>query len=138
MPAETGPASLPQKPHLGSRLTRSALAEPGHQPLAVIPSWVERQLRDLVGLLSETPERTKAEFQRLGVAATLEPIYREGERPFFRATVEAALPSLAGTRDLSRSVVDRSLPQAAGSRTWGFRLDLPANLPGPGSRQRVG
>jgi hypothetical protein len=32
-------------------------------------------------------------------------------------------------------------PQAAGSRTsgqWGFRVDLPANQPGPGWRKRVG
>ena len=84
------------------------LSEPAHQPLAVIPSWVERQLRDLVGLLSETPERAKLEFQRIGLAVTMAPIRDEGPRPFFRATMQAALPSLAGTRDLSWSVVDRS------------------------------
>jgi hypothetical protein len=90
------------------------------------------------GLLSETTERSKTDFQRLGLAVTLEPIRNKGARPFFRASVQAALPSLAGVRDLSMSVVDRSLPQAAGSRTWGFGLDLPANHPGRGSRRKTG
>jgi DNA invertase Pin-like site-specific DNA recombinase len=83
------------------------LAEPSHRALAVIPSWVEGQIRDLAGLLNETTERAKLEFQRLGLVVTMDPIRDEGDRPFYRATVQAALPALAGTRDLSSAVVDR-------------------------------
>jgi site-specific DNA recombinase len=62
-----------------------ALAEPLEQKLAVMPTWVRQQLEDVVGLLAETPERTKAEFKRFGVSFTLHPSYSEGARPFLRA-----------------------------------------------------
>jgi hypothetical protein len=91
----------------------SQLAEPLHQRLAVIPSWVENQLRDLAGLLGETPERAKAEFRRLGLTVVMNPIRDEGSQSFYRATGQAALPCLAEIRDLSGSTVDRSLPRSA-------------------------
>jgi len=71
-------------------------AEPLQQRLAVMPAWVRQQLEDLTSLLSETPERTKLEFQRLGLRVTMVPIHDEGARPFYRADVAASLPMLAG------------------------------------------
>jgi len=70
----------------------SGLADPVERKLAVIPTWVRQQLEDVAGLLSETPERTKAEFRRLGVSFRVSPVQNEGERPFLRAE---------GTTDLS-------------------------------------
>jgi site-specific DNA recombinase len=83
--------------------------EPLHQRLAVIPGWVEHQLRELSGLLGAAPERVKLEFQRLGLEVVMQPVQSEGSRPFYRAMGKAALPCLAGTRDLSSQIVDRSL-----------------------------
>jgi hypothetical protein len=47
------------------------LDEPIRDRLAVIPSWVRPQVTDVVGLLSDTTERAKREFQRLGVSRSL-------------------------------------------------------------------
>jgi hypothetical protein len=121
--------------------TLADLDAPMHQRLAVMPAWVRQQLEDLVGLLSETPERTKAEFQRLGMRVTTTPTVAENARLFYRADVVNSLPCLAGIteiRDLSPSTVDRSDPPAADSRTLGFTVDLPANQRGPGWRRRIG
>ena len=115
-----------------------AAADPLRQRLAVMPAWVGQQLEDLSGLLGESPERAKTEFRRLALAVTMTPVHRdELPRPFYRATVAAALPCLAGIRDLSATAVDRSDPRSDGSRPWRFDVDLPANQPGPGWR-RVG
>jgi site-specific DNA recombinase len=78
------------------------LAEPLPR-LAVIPTWVESQLRDVAGLLRDTPERTKVEFQRLGLRVSMQPIVDEGPRPFYRANGRAALPSLVGPVNLRGS-----------------------------------
>lgn len=128
-----------------SRLDAALLdmVEPLQQRLAVMPSWVRQQIEDLVRLLSESPERTKAEFQRLGLKVTMTPTIGEHARPFYRADVVNSLPCLAGItemRDVSTSAVDRWHPPAAGSRTAGtlrFRVDLPANHLGPGWRKRA-
>ena len=64
---------------------RNAFEEPLEQRLAVIPSWVRAQLADAAGLLSDTPERAKAEFQRLSIKFTVSPVHEEGARPFLRA-----------------------------------------------------
>jgi hypothetical protein len=123
--------------------TRAELAEPLHQRLAVIPVWVRQQLEALVELLNGTPERTKSEFQRLGMAVTMAPVSGDDGRLFYRADVVNSLPWLAGIteiRDVSPSAVDRSHPQAADSRTPGmlrFRVDLPFNHLGPGWRKRA-
>ncbi len=69
------------------------LSEPLEQKLAVMPGWVRRQVEDLVGLLSDTPERTKAAFQRLGVSFTLHPVY-DTARPFLRAEGTTAFAHL--------------------------------------------
>jgi len=55
------------------------------EKLAVIPSWVRQQLEDTAGLLTDTPEKTKTVFRRLGVSFTLFPVYTESPRPFLRA-----------------------------------------------------
>jgi hypothetical protein len=130
-----------------------------------MPGWVQQQIGDLTGLLTGAPERAKTEFQRLNLRVTLTPIVGEQPRPFYRAIAQAALPCLAGVTDLSsatsdrlgqppfrstfgqfsepireNAATDRLHPQAAGSRTsgrWGFRVDLPANQLGPGSRTRA-
>jgi len=84
-------------------------SDPLRQRLAVMPPWVSQQLEDLSGLLGETPERTKLEFQRLGLSVSMAVVHSDAApRPFYRATVAAALPSLAGIRDLSATAVDRS------------------------------
>ena len=81
--------------------------DPLRQRLAVMPAWVGQQLEDLSGLLGESPERAKTEFRRLALSVTMAVVQREAARPFYRATVAAALPSLAGIRDLSATTVDR-------------------------------
>jgi hypothetical protein len=123
--------------------TQSDLDAPLSRRLAVMPAWVRQQLEDLVGLLSETPERTKTEFQRLGLRVTMTPCKTEEHRFYYRADVVNSLPCLAGItemRDLSPSAVDRLDLQAAGSRTpdtLRFLVDLPANHLGPGWRKRA-
>jgi hypothetical protein len=116
----------------------AACADPLHQRLAVIPGWVEHELRDLVGVLGDAPDRVKLEFQRLGLRVVMQPVHEDGDRPFYRAVGQAALPCLAGSYDLSGQIVDRSRPLAAGSLSstpWGFQVDLPANQPGPRRRK---
>jgi hypothetical protein len=63
----------------------AALNQPMDRRLAVIPSWVRRQLSDVANLLREGPERAKAEFQRLKIRFTITPVYEEGRRVFLRA-----------------------------------------------------
>ena len=67
--------------------------------ITVIPTWVQQQLLDLAGLLSDNPQRTKAELQRLGVGFTVTPVRDEG-RPFLRVTGTGDLEALCATRDL--------------------------------------
>jgi DNA invertase Pin-like site-specific DNA recombinase len=96
--------------------TLRELDEPLSQRLAVMPTWVRQQLEDLVGLLSVTPERTKTEFQRLGLHVTMTRMVAENARPYYQADVVNSLPCLAGItemRELSPSAVDRLHPPAA-------------------------
>ena len=78
-------------------LTRQleALDGPLDDRLAVIPTWVRRHLEDVAGLLSESPQRAKAEFQRLGIKFFLHPVTDEGERAFLRAVGEGNFEHLA-------------------------------------------
>lgn len=119
----------------------TALAEPIHPRLAVIPRWVENQLQDLAGLLKDTPERVKLEFRRLGVSVVMQPISDEGPTAFYRAIGAASLAALTGTRDLVRPASVLSVEESDARRTaprWAFSVDLPANIVGPGRRRRVG
>jgi hypothetical protein len=123
--------------------TLQELSVPMDERLAVMPIWVRQQLEDLVGLLSDTPERTKAEFQRLNLRVTMKPVTPENGQPYYQADVVNSLPCLSGITEIrvvSPSTVDRLDPQAAGSRTpgrWEFQVDLPANHLGPGWRRRA-
>jgi site-specific DNA recombinase len=88
--------------------TLSALDEPLERKLAVMPTWVRQQLEDTAGLLSEAPERAKAEFKRLGVAFTLHPVYSDVGRPFLRAE---------GTSDFAHVISGQYLPSSTTDAT---------------------
>ena len=47
------------------------LERPADVNISVIPTWVEQQVRDLSGLLAESPQRAKDEFQRLNMEVTI-------------------------------------------------------------------
>jgi DNA invertase Pin-like site-specific DNA recombinase len=87
--------------------------EPIEHRLAVMPAWVRQQLEDVAGLLSDTPERTKTEFQRLGLRVTMTPQKgAHGPRRWYRADVENSLPQLLGSSNIGGgdlSTRDRSL-----------------------------
>ena len=74
---------------LSAAVADVASAQPLRDRLAVIPTWVRAQVQALAGLLSEAPERTKQEFRRMGLRVTMQPIYDEQPRPFYRATVDS-------------------------------------------------
>jgi DNA invertase Pin-like site-specific DNA recombinase len=83
------------------------LSEPWDDRLAVMPTWVEQQLQDLVGLLGESVERTKAELRRIQLSVKLQPVRRQG-RAFYRAHCRADLPWLSGDRDFAGLSTDAS------------------------------
>lgn len=116
----------------------AATEDPIEDRMAVMPGWVRQQLGDLVGLLSDTPERAKVEFRRLGLHFMLEPS-GEPARPFLRATGVASLEHL-GFRSVSPSALrDPTRPRQVATRTlWQFVVDLPACQPGPGWWKRRG
>jgi len=72
----------------------SALEDPIEHRMAVIPTWVRTQLEDAAGLVSEAPERARAEFRRLGLSFTLHPVRDEGA-PFLRAVGSGHFEQLA-------------------------------------------
>src|SRR5262249_13526030 len=76
------------------------LTQPLHQRLAVMPMWVRQQLEDLVGLLTATPERTKAEFQRLELRVTMHPQRTKSGRTYYQADVVNSLPCLSGITEI--------------------------------------
>jgi hypothetical protein len=81
-----------------------------------MPAWVAQQVQDVVSLLSESPERMKAEFQRLGLRVTMHPKQTEDGRNYYQADVVNSLPCLAGSTEIrgsSPSAVDRSDLQEA-------------------------
>lgn len=93
------------------RTELDALSEPLEHNLAVMPTWVRQQLEDLAGLLSDTPERTKAEFKRLGVSFTLHPVHEEGNRPFLRAEGTTEFAQLLSGQYSSCSTTDAMHPR---------------------------
>lgn len=88
-----------------------ALDEPLERKLAVMPTWVRQQLADTAGLLSETPERAKTEFKRLGVGFTLHPVYDEGARSFLRAEGTTEFAHLISGQYLQGSTSDSTHPR---------------------------
>jgi DNA invertase Pin-like site-specific DNA recombinase len=95
----------------------AALSEPVEPKLAIIPSWVEAQLRDLASLLSESPERVKLEFRRLQLAVVMLPVEDEGTRAFYRASGSAQLSALSGSTDVRTPTV-RSKGRAEAAKSW--------------------
>ena len=89
-----------------------ALSEPLEQKLAVMPTWVRQQLEDTAGLLSETPERTKAEFKRLGLSFVLRPD-TAGERPFLKAEGTTDFANLVSGQCFQSSTTDSTNPRRA-------------------------
>ena len=87
------------------------LAELAHPPdvdIAVIPTWVRQQLKDLSGLLAENPQRAKAELQRLNVRFTVTPVRDEG-KPFLRVEGTGDLDALCGIRNLPSTARSKAL-----------------------------
>jgi hypothetical protein len=87
------------------------MEEPLRDKLAVLPGWVQRQLEDTVGLLTDAPERTKTELRRLGVNLTVEPVRNEGPRSFLRVVGGVSLANLGFSQCLSGSTADLSHPR---------------------------
>ena len=96
---------------------------PADIDITVIPTWVRQQLQDLSGLLADTPERAKAELQRLNMRFTVSPVRNEG-RPFLRVVGTGDLAALCGARDLPTTA--RS---AAHSMAHTGRSQAPTPLP---------
>jgi len=92
---------------------RVALDEPLEQRLAVIPTWVRQQLQDAAGVLSEVPERAKAEFRRLEIRFTIHPVHDEGPRPFLRAEGAGNFEYLAFSQYAPLTTTARSDPRPA-------------------------
>jgi hypothetical protein len=113
-----------------------ALSAPLEEKLTVIPTWVRQQLEDTACLLSDTPERTKAAFKRLGLSIVLRPVHIDGEKPFPRAKGTTDFANLISGQCLQGSTSDSTHPRRDASRTLRFELNLPANHPGPGWRRR--
>jgi hypothetical protein len=113
------------------------LREPLEQKLAVMPTWVRQQLEDTVGLLSEIPERTKAEFARLGLSYVLHPVENEGDRPFLRAEGTTDFANLISGQCSQGSTSALIPPRLDASRTVRFAIDLPTNHLGPGWHRRA-
>lgn len=75
-----------------------ALATPVDEGrLAVMPSWVKQQLGSVAELLEDRPDEARAEFERMGLRFTFEPVYDvpEGQKPYLRATGEGDFSLLA-------------------------------------------
>lgn len=91
----------------------ATLAEPLERKLAVMPTWVRQQLEDVAGLLTDTPERTKAEFKRLGVAFTLHPVHEQRARPFLRAEGTTDFAQVISGQYPPCSTTDATHPRSA-------------------------
>ena len=102
----------------------AALNEPVDQRLAVVPTWVASQLRNVADLISDAPERAKAEFLRLDIRVELHPVRDEGER-LLRAVGFGDFEHLAFSQYSAFPTTATTSPRSAGSRK--FVVDLPAN-----------
>ncbi len=83
------------------------LEDPPDVDLAVMPTWVQQQLKDLVALLAEAPERTKTALDRLNVQFTVSPVRDEGH-PFLRVVATGDLEPLCGVTNLPGTRRSRS------------------------------
>ena len=85
--------------------------EPLADKLAILPSWVQRQLADVAGLLREAPDQVRTHLRRIGVGFTVSPVCDEG-RPFLRATGTADLLVAAFGRQFDFPASERSRPRS--------------------------
>jgi hypothetical protein len=92
-----------------------------------MPTWVRQQLENTAALLAETPERTKAEFRRLGLLYVLRPVHNESSRSFLRAEGTTDLANIVSGQSFQCSTTDSTDLRQAPRRTSGFVVDLPAN-----------
>jgi hypothetical protein len=94
------------------------------EKLTVLPSWVQRQLAGVAGLLHDEPQRVRAHFRRIGLSFTVSPVFDEG-RPFLRAVGTADLMEATFGREFDFPATGRSLPRSApGSRLRGLSRPL--------------
>ena len=96
-----------------ARIDHERSLEPEHleEKLTVLPSWVQRQLADVAGLLQDEPERVRTHFRRLGLSFTASPVLDEG-RPFLRAVGSANLMEATFAREFDLPSSDRSHPKS--------------------------
>ena len=96
------------------RIDRELDLEPERleEKLVVLPSWVQRQLADVAGLLQDEPERVRAHFRRIGLSFTVSPVVDEG-RPFLRAVGTADVMKATFDREFDFPATGRSLPRSA-------------------------
>lgn len=83
------------------------LEDPPDVDLAVMPTWVQQQLKDLVALLAEAPERSKTALDRLNVQFTVSPVRDQGH-PFLRVVATGDLEPLCGVTNLPGTRRSRS------------------------------
>jgi hypothetical protein len=108
----------------------SSLAEPLEQKLAVMPVWVRQQLEDTVGLLSDTPERSKAIFAQLGLSFVMLPERTEDGRAYLRAEGTSDLANVISGQCLPCSTTDATHLRRDASRT-SARKKTVMNFEGP-------
>ena len=116
------------------------LNEPLEQKLAIMPGWVRQQLQDVFTLLSESVERTKAEFRRRGVQFVLHPVQEGDSRPFYRALGSTPVSLLlAGSETTAFTPSALTREHQVHSRTLvllGFSVRLPSVGPRAGGESR--
>jgi site-specific DNA recombinase len=93
----------------------TVLAEPLEQRLAVVPTWVRRQLEDVAGLVGEVPARAKQEFLRLGIHFVLRPTIENGAT-FLRAQGSGDFEHLAFSQHPAFPTTASSKARAASGR----------------------
>ena len=82
-----------QQELVASERALAELGEPAAEKLVVFPSWVEQQLSDLAGLLSDDTILLRQHFRRLGLNFTFNAVTDNG-RPFLQAFVNADVASI--------------------------------------------
>jgi site-specific DNA recombinase len=103
-----------------------AAAKPLAPKLPDVPSWVEKQLRDLTTVLKADPARTKSEFRRLNLQLSFNPTEAE-PRPYYIVKGQCDLGALVffylrsrrqrAVLDLMRASLERARSSSRGRST---------------------
>jgi hypothetical protein len=72
---------------------RKAVDKPAETQLPDVPSWVEKQLRELTGVLKADPAKVKSEFRRLNLQFSFTPTEAE-PRPHYIVKGQCELSAL--------------------------------------------